>query len=218
MKPYCLIIFVAAFLFSLISCGGDPEELSDSLTATGEAHIVINSNDIFGEVRDAMGNIPSDPNEVIYAKNVFDQPLGLLTPIKAPDGSHQTLAEWKNASGNVTIDCQGNSSDVHISLKGLISNGTYTFWLNFINKKKLPGQSVDFGNDVKKITALGSGSLNVQHADSNGAISTSISHSSCILSEAVTIVLVVVYHINGNTFGDDHIPDAEDVSHLLVYF
>lgn len=31
-------------------------------------------------------------------------------------------------------------------------------------------------------------------------------------------MLVVDYHLNGRTFGAAHIPDEEDVNHLLVYF
>ena len=183
-----------------------------------EALINVDEIDIFGEIRNEGGMIPVEPSEQIYARNAFDPPIGMLTPIKTPNGHHLILSEWKNALGSIEANCNGNSTKVDISLQGMIPNGTYTFWLNFLNKKKKSGELISFGDDVVKIEPLGSGVLNIQQADSNGAITSSINHSSCILTEEVALVLVVDYHINGNTYGSDHIPDEEDVNHMLVYF
>jgi hypothetical protein len=183
-----------------------------------EALINVNEVDIFGEIRNEAGMIPVAPNEEIYARNAFDPPIGMLTPIKTPDGHHLTLSEWENASGNLVVSCNGNSTKVDISLQGMIPNGTYTFWLNFLNKKKIPGELINFGSDLVKIEPLGSGILNIQQADDNGVITATVNHSSCILTEEAALVLVVDYHINGNTYGANHIPDEEDVNHMLVYF
>jgi hypothetical protein len=38
------------------------------------------------------------------------------------------------------------------------------------------------------------------------------------LTDQVALVIPVIYHLNGNTFVGGHIPDAEDVTHMLVYF
>jgi hypothetical protein len=181
-------------------------------------HVVIEDADIFNEIKNVDGGIPVMPGELIYAQNVFDAPFGLLTAIKAPDDHHVTLMEWKNALGNVTVNCSGNSSSVNVSLQNLIPNGTYTLWCDFLNKKKSVGEFVNFGVDLDRIEPLGSGTENIAIADVNGTINTTFSHGSCILTETPGLVIAVIYHINGNTFGSEHIPDAEEVNHMLVYF
>ena len=185
-----------------------------------EAHLNFGNVDLLGEIKDKDGNVPSDPNEPLYASNVFDDPIGLLTAIKAPDDHHITLSEWETAKGNIVVNCNGNSSDVTVSLEGMIPNGTYTFWLAYLNKTKKVGQSIDFANDIVHAVnpPVGSGTANVLVVGPDGTITATIQHSSCILTEEVALVIPVVYHINGKTFGDAHIPDPEEVAHMLVYF
>lgn len=182
------------------------------------AHLNFETADLFGEIKDANGNIPSSDNTVIYARNVFDAPVGLLTPIKAPDGHHLILSEWKAAKGDLTVTCNGNTATVKIELAGMIPNGTYTLWCNFLNKKKSVGESISIGGDVAKIEPLGSGTANVVKAGADGKINTSIQHFSCLLTQEVALVVPVIYHLNGKTFGAAHIPDEEEVVHLLAYF
>jgi hypothetical protein len=183
-----------------------------------EADLVIEKADIFDEIKDKDGNDPANPGELLYAENVFDPPLGKLTAIKAPDGHQVTLSEWEKAEGTVKVSCNGDMATAEIALQGMIPNGTYTFWLNFLNKTKSVGQSVDFANDLVRILPLGSGTENIAVAEANGTINAIIQHNSCILTKEPALVLVIVYHINGNTFGADHIPDEEEVNHMLVYF
>lgn len=183
------------------------------------AALTVKGNiDIFGELRNEAGMVPTQANELIYARNVFDPPIGMLTPIKAPNGDHLVLSEWETALGSIVTHCNGNTSEVAITLQGMIPDGVYTFWLNFLNKKKSPGEFVSLANDLAYIEPLGSGSLNVVQAGSNGVLTASINHASCVLTQEPALILVVVYHLNGNTFGSGHIPDEEDVSYLLVYF
>ena len=49
-------------------------------------------------------------------------------------------------------------------------------------------------------------------------IDASIEHSSCILTDQVALVIPILYHLNGNTFGSSHVPDAEEVVQMLAYF
>lgn len=174
--------------------------------------------DIFGEIRDIDGKIPANANDLIYARNVFDAPLGLLTAIKAPDNHHVTLSEWQKAKGTLFVKCTGTSSTVEISLQGMIPNGTYTLWCNFLNKQKKVGESIQPASDLVKIEPLGSGTSNIVVAGAGGTINSSIQHPSCILTEEAGLVLVIIYHINGKTFGSAHIPDEEEVAHMLTYF
>lgn len=183
------------------------------------ANLIVGNVDIFGELKNESGNSPSG-SDLIYAANVFDPPFGQLTEVKAPDGHHVSLPEWKQASGELLATCSGNKSDVTINLEGLIPGGTYTFWFNFLNKKKTVGQPVDFPNDVVSGEPLGAsnGSENIAIADAEGNINVGVEHDSCVLTREVALVLVVIYHINGNTYGSAHIPDPEEISQLLFYF
>lgn len=186
------------------------------------AHLNFGNVDLLGEIKDKDGNEVevTDVNEPLYASNVFDDPLGLLTAIKAPDDHHVILSEWLTAKGNVMVSCNGNTSTVDIALEGMIPNGTYTFWLAFLNKTKKVGQSVNFATDLVHSTnpPLGSGTENVVIAGVDGTLTATIQHSSCILTDEVALVIPVIYHINGNTFGAGHTPDEEDVAHMLAYF
>jgi hypothetical protein len=184
------------------------------------AHLNIGSVDLLGEIKDQDGLAPTDLNVLLYASNVYDEPIGKLTAITAPDDHHISLSEWETATGNVMVNCNGDASTVHIVLEGMIPNGTYTFWLAYLNKTKQVGQSIDFANDpVNSVNPpLGSGTEKEEVAGPNGTINETIQHSSCILTDEVALVIPVVYHINGNTYGTNHIPDDEEVAHMLVYF
>lgn len=184
------------------------------------AHMNFGNVDIFDEIKDGDGNTVTDPNEPLFAANVFDAPLGLLTAIEAPDDHHVTLSEWQSAKGNFMVKCNGNTSTVEIALEGLIPNGTYTFWLAFLNKPKKVGESTNIATDfIFPINPpLVSGTENVVIAGANGTINVTKEHPSCILTQEIALVIPVVYHINGNTFGADHIPDVEEVTHMLAYF
>lgn len=183
------------------------------------ADVIVGNADIFGELKNAAGQTPTG-SQPIYAANVFDPPFGQLTAVKAPDGHHVKLNEWKQADGVLNVNCNGNKSTVEINLDGLIPDGTYTFWLNFLNKKISVGQPVNFPVDVVLGQPLGAtnGTENIAIAGNDGKISVSIEHDSCILTKETGLVLVVIYHINGNTFGSSHIPDPEEISQLLFYF
>ncbi len=180
-------------------------------------HLNLGAIDFLGEVRDQAGAPPLNPSDALYARNVFDSPFGLLTAIVRPDGTAVLLSDWEAASGEVVIRCQGRTAHVAVDLDGLISGGTYTLWLNFLNVVREPGERVDFGRDVVRIEPLGSGTANVVVADGQGGISTSIPHASCVLTQEVALVMAVVYHISGRTYGTAHIPDPEEVTQLLAY-
>lgn len=186
------------------------------------AHLNFGSVQLLEEIVDKEGNTPTDPNETLYAANVFDDPIGLLTAIMAPDGHQITLAEFQTAKGNMMVHCNGDSSTVEISLEGMIPNGTYTFWLAYLNKTRSVGEEIDFMNDFVNFTnppvGSASGTENMAVADVNGVLKVTLEHSSCILTDEAALVIPVLYHINGKTFGGGHVPDPEEMVHMLVYF
>ncbi len=140
----------------------------------------------------------------------------------APDGHQVTLSEFKQAKGEMLVHCNGNSSTIEITLEGMIPNGTYTFHLAYLNKTRKVGQSVDFANDFvfhpNPPVGPSNGSGNVLIAGADGTINATLTHSSCILTDEVALVIPIIYHLNGITFGGSHIPDAEETAHMLVYF
>lgn len=187
-----------------------------------EAHVNFGSVQLLEEIVDEDGNTPSAPNEPLYAKNIFDAPLGQLNPINAPDGHQITLSEFQQAEGELLVHCKGNSSSIEISLEGMIPNGTYTFWLAYLKNTRKVGEQIDFADDFVNQTnppiGPSNGSGNVVLADANGKIETTLTHSTCILTDEVALVIPVLYHLNGKTFGGGHQPDAEEIVHMLVYF
>ena len=187
-----------------------------------QAHLNFGSVQLLEEIVDKDGNTPTDPNELLFAKNIFDDPLGQLNEIKAPDGHQVTLSEFETANGNLSVHCNGNSSTIEISLEGMIPNGTYTFWLAYLNKTRKVGEQIDFANDFVNFNnppiGASDGTENIAIADANGTISATLAHGSCILTDEVALVIPILYHINGKTFGGGHVPDAEEMVHMLVYF
>ncbi|MGB5819972.1 MAG: hypothetical protein WBG90_10855 [Saonia sp.] len=186
------------------------------------AHLNFGDVQLLEEIKDENGDTPTNPNEPLYAANIFDAPLGLLTPIITPDGHHITLAEYKMAKGNLMVHCNGNSAIVEIALEGMIPNGTYTFWLAYLNKTRKVGEAIDFMNDFINPTnpPIGSrsGTENIVIAGADGTINTTLEHASCILTDEVALVIPILYHINGKTFGGGHVPDPEEVVQMLAYF
>jgi hypothetical protein len=186
------------------------------------AFLNIGTIDIFGEVRDGQGNAPGDPSDLLFARNVFDAPLGLLNAITRPNTQQLTLAEWNTASGQAMVYCNGASTTVDLNLTGLVPGGTYTIWVNFLSVRRLPGEPVNVATDVPRILPFGSTTrtgpvFNVLLADAQGVIQARLVHPSCLLTDAPTIVMPVIYHINGNLYGGAHIPDPEEVTQLLFY-
>lgn len=186
------------------------------------AHLNFGDVQLLEEIVDKDGNTPTALSEPLFAKNIFDAPLGLLTEIRAPDGHQITLAEFKKAKGNIVVNCNGSSSTVEIALEGMIPNGTYTFWLAFMKKKVKVGEPIDFANDFVNFTnppvGASNGSENAVIAGANGTLNATIQHSSCILTDYPGLVIPILYHLNGKTFGGGHVPDAEEMAHMLVYF
>ena len=187
-----------------------------------EAHLNFGNVQLLEEIVNKDGNTPTDPNEALFAKNIFDDPIGQLNEIRAPDGHQLILSEFQMAKGNLLVHCNGNSSTIEISLEGMIPNGTYTFWLAYMKRKVSVGQSIDFANDFVNQTnppiGPSDGSGNVVVADVDGKINLRLEHSTCILTDEVGLVIPVLYHLNGKTFGGGHQPDAEEMVQLLVYF
>ena len=182
------------------------------------ADLVLGATDILGEVRTQTGEIPTDPDDLLYAVNVFSNQMRV--PILAPDQHHVKLSEWQTAQGSVTMTCLGNSTKFDFEFTGLLSEGVYTLWIAPMSQ-----------GDILGTGAIGSsdGSQNVLPVDSNGDGATTITMSAgdlsvfgtlstCALTVETSIALILDYHIDGNTHGSVAGPDPTEVGHMIFTF
>ena len=186
------------------------------------AHLNFGSVQLLEEIVDQDGNTPTSPSTPLYARNIFDPPLGQLNTIKAPDGHHIILSEFEMAKGSLLVSCNGDSSTIEITLEGMIPNGTYTFWLAYLKITRKVGEQIDFMNDFVNFNnppiGASNGTENIVIAGADGTLTATLQHNSCILTDEVALVIPILYHLNGMTFGGGHVPDAEEMVHMLVYF
>lgn len=193
-----------------------------------EATLVLGDVDLNMEVTNVNLEVPTDPGEFIYTVNRKDPEVDVY-PVLAPDGHQVTLAEWEEARGIAKVVCNGDRSTYEFAFRGLIPGGVYTVWLYILNSNKSPGEPLDFDADVSASGALGSGTTNIFEALETGPTTFSLEVGAgplsikgeappCALTGAPGMMLMINYHIDGNTHGDTQGPDKDDVPHLLVYF
>ena len=189
-----------------------------------EATLVLDQNDPLSQVRNEQGSIPVDGDELLFRLQG-----GSSFPILAPDGHQLTLEEWSTAQGTSTVICDKTASHYDISLTGLIPDGVYTVWNNIYASSQRPG---NFGGAQIAGGALGraDGSENGFTASSSGTATISFivgggealgfggEQPDCVLTDAGGIVLVVLYHIDGQTYGSDPGPPETWVDHLLFFY
>lgn len=72
-----------------------------------KAHLNFGNVQIIEEIKDKDGNTPFNPDEPLYAANIFDEPIGQLTLIKAPNGNPVKLSDYQTANGNLLVRCDG---------------------------------------------------------------------------------------------------------------
>jgi hypothetical protein len=132
------------------------------------------------------------------------------------------------AFGQRPVTCDGTTSYYNISLTVLLPNGVYTVWnWMYPNSKKL-GDAV---NNTFAGGPLGSsdGSKNAVTASSNGEASLSFGVSGgtplefgvqpgCALTDAGGLILVILYHIDGQTYGSSSGPRETIADHLLFFY
>jgi hypothetical protein len=154
-------------------------------------------------IRDASGQIPTDPNALVYEVRKGN-------PVLAPDGHQLTLAEFDAPSGRASVKCVQQGTHAVLELSGLIPNGVYTVW-NVVFRS--PGFDPTFANLIG-LGAIGpgDGSANSFTADSTGAGAVSAitpggplsvfgSIADCALTGEFEFHLVGAYHIDGQTHG-----------------
>ncbi len=196
-----------------------------------EAVLVYDDTDTFGELKNADGDMPVDDAELVYARNVFEEPIGELYPIEAPDGHHLTLGEWRQAKGTATASCDGEITKYSLSFSGLIPNGVYTVWHLLLDKRKESDQSVSIENELVGMGALGGGNgefnniiasptgegqLTVEVAP--GPMSLIGDHPACSITSLPGFFMVLNYHIDDKTHGIRPGPDRDDIAHMHLWW
>lgn len=220
--------------------GANPQDITvvDQNTAKSDfvieaqpvtASLVLGDTDPLGEVTNALGTEPTEGDDALYTPLVFEQPLGELHPIMAPDGHQVTLSEWQTATGSATVFCKDGTTVYQMQFNGLIPNGVYTIWNFLLTRPLAPTDGIDFSVDINGNGALGNGTLNSLVASDTGAASLEVTvgegplsmfgmQPSCAITSVPGFILVINYHIDGQTHGSIPGPDKDDVAHLLFYF
>jgi hypothetical protein len=193
------------------------------------ALLVAGAVDILDEMMNATRGEPTDPSELLYTPMDVNDPNSPLVPILAPDGHHITFGEWREASGFALVACEGVTSKYTLEFTGLIPNGVYTIWNFVLLIDKSPGQPLDFSTDFTGAGALGDGTSNVMVASPAGTAALQLneepgplsmfgSQPACVITAAPAFILVVNYHIDGQTHGGVPGPDKDDVAQMLIYY
>lgn len=170
------------------------------------------------------------PNKsLITAQTPLDTPLWdarFNNPAVAPDGHQLTLGEWTQVEAAGAIKCVQQGSHVTVHASGLVPKGVYTIWVMIFDGPFPAGPNGNkpfpFGNLVG-VGALGpnDGSENSFQASESGEgqvtaimptglLSTSgppflpapYDLTGCLLDE-YAVMLVGVYHFNGQTYGPE---------------
>ena len=185
-------------------------------TNSVQANLVLADGDVLGEVRNAAGGIPTSPSELLYAVNIFTDP-STSTPILGPDGEHVTMDEWDNAEGSVEIHCSGRTTVMDFNFSGLLPEGSYTLWVGPMNGSNILGTGA-LGNpsgsdNTLNVSAAGNASISINMVPGNLSVFGTI--SSCLLTNQTDILIILDYHIDGQTHGPSPGPDNTEVGHMI---
>ena len=182
------------------------------------AAVVLGAADVLGEVRTQSGEIPSSPDDLLYAVNVFSNQD--LVPITAPDGHHIQLSEWDTAQGTVIMTCMGASTVFEFSFTDLIPEGVYTLWIGPVNGTDILGTGAiglsDGSQNNLEVDENGDGTLSVTMG--TGPLSVFGDLDNCALTASTEFNLILDYHIDGNTYGSSPGPDPTEVGHMIFTF
>ncbi len=187
-----------------------------------EGHVVLGLTDPLGHVRTIGNEIPSDPNELIYRSG--NPPV----PITAPDGHHVTLQEWMSTQGTALVTCDGAVTRYELNFTGLIPNGVFTLWNIPFSVSVGPGSGLSGSIGAGSLGAAnGSQNAFVAAEDGTAAITLSVIGGNplsvfgeaprCTLTDARGLMLVVLYHIDGQTYGPDPGPENTLSDHMIFY-
>jgi hypothetical protein len=167
-------------------------------------------------ISDQAGNVltaSSNPSTLLYSAN-------MQNPTLAPDGHQLTLGEWLPATGTASFKCSpaDNTTEVSVSLEGLVPNGLYTIWLRGRVKDTSP---ISFGalpntqgtNNRFRVNGNGKARLNVKVPSVPLSISGKL--RPCLLNNAI-VLLIVEYHSDNRTYGPE--PGPTEVSLDQVIF
>jgi hypothetical protein len=174
------------------------------------------------------------PDSAIIQKVVQD-PMTMNTelfPVLAPDGHQVTWGEFKKANGTAKMTCVEGGTNLSVTFKDLIPQGTYTAWLvlfeapGFLAKgfEALTGFSpagpADGSQSVFKADASGNASLTVltPSAMAANAVKTPAPTIPGCLLDAYEVHIVGLYHIDGKTCGSNPCEEKTGAEHIAWMF
>jgi hypothetical protein len=201
---------------ALMACGADAIGTTDSELSKYDNPVVPT---VFWATDDGQPITENTPDSEPMSKNLVMS--GGFAPLFDTDGSRITWGEARAVTGTLKIKCQSEDTKVQIKAEGLRPNGVYTGWLAFFQP---PGFAEVGLASITAISPVGpaDGSESVLIADELGRASLTASVAqgmatvplggeqdipSCLL-ETYELHVVLAYHPDGNTCGDN--PCAED--------
>jgi hypothetical protein len=164
-----------------------------------------------GTIVDGMGNpitMSTPAGTLIF--NSSPDPMGVRLPVLAPDGHQLTFGEFLTPEGRAGIHCinQGTKTTVHFS--GLVPKGVYTVWLFIFGPTDPPliawGAAGRLDPVQNSFTASEAGEGQLSVTNPAGPLSGEGSIGPCWL-ENFLVHVVLVYHIDGMTYGPLPGPD-----------
>lgn len=212
-----------------LAVGNNTTNADFTLNLNETAGYIIGADlDPYGEIKNSNRQDPQD-HEEIFAVNVFSN--GNLIPIYAPDGHQLTFSEWKQAQGTARFSCKGNTTYYQMEFTGLIPNGVYTVWISPLLTQKTAQSVWSPSTEILGLGALGGsgGTKNIVVANqtgegelegtmNSGSLTNFGELSSCALTSAKGIALILDYHIDGKTYGNSAGPDSTEVGHMIFLF
>ena len=173
------------------------------------------------------GGAPEAPDTLLFRK------LGdTYVPLLAPDGHQLTRAEWATAEGKATITCEEGGTRYDLEFSGLIPDGVYTIWHFPTTEPVTRNQSGEIENPMGSAKFIDSGALGLQNGDENAF--TADAEGNAALNVLVTkqgardpvpectlvggTYLVVLYHIDNQTWGSQPGPEETIASHAVFIY
>ncbi len=163
------------------------------------------------------GGAPEAADTPLF-RQVADRGAVTYHPLLAPDGHQLTRDEWATAAGTATITCEEGGTRYDLEFSGLVPDGVYTIW-HFPTTEPITSLATGQIEDpMSSGKALGGGALgeangaeNAFTADAAGKAALNVLATErgpipkCTLAGGT--VLIVLYHIDNQTWGSEAGPD-----------
>ena len=150
-----------------------------------------------------------------------------IAPLVDPDGTPLTWGEARTARGKLKVICEEAGTRIEVDADALRPNAVYTAWLAFFREPGFvtagteallavaPVGPSDGGQSVFETDASGRGQLSSVTPAGQATVvyAEEVDMPACLL-DTFEVHVVLAYHPDGNTCGDNPCADPDFVEHL----